>query len=81
MREAGRRCLVVDAPFHHRGGGTRTEAFARNPERERRDLRLRKIAADRFLAKWGHRLPCDVRPRPARVREWVTAKLAPARRG
>lgn len=81
VREAGRRCLVVHAPFHHRGGGTRTETFARNPERERRDLRLRKIAADRFLAKWGHRLPCDVRPRPARVREWVTAKLAPARRG
>ncbi len=75
VRETGRKCLVVHAPFHHRGGGTRTRAFARDPERERRDLSLRKVAADRFVAKWGRRLPCDVRSRPERVRDWLTAKL------
>lgn len=77
MRETGHRCVVVYAPFHHRGGGTRTRAFARQPEQERRDLALRKVAAERFLAKWGRRLPCDVRSRRERVRDW----LAPAPRG
>lgn len=81
VRETGHRCAVVHAPFHHRGGGTRTEAFARNPERERRDLRLRNIAAERFLAKWRHRLPCDVRSGRERIRDWLALKLSPVRPG
>ena len=75
VRETGRRCLVVYAPFHHRGGGTRTQAFAGDPERARRDIALRRIAADRFLAKFGRRLPCDVRSGPERVKDWLTAKF------
>ena len=78
VRETGRRCLVVHAPFYHRGGGTRTGDFARRPERERADLALRKVAIDRFVRKWRHRLPCDVRPLRERMRDWMGSKLLPA---
>lgn len=78
VRDTGRRCLVVHAPFYHRGGGTRASEFARRPDRERTDLALRKAAIDRFVRKWGHRLPCDVRPVGERVRDWLTSKILPA---
>jgi GT2 family glycosyltransferase len=74
VRETGRRCVVVHAPFRHRGGGTRTRDFAADPERERRDRALRQAVLDRFVEKFGHRLPCDVRPLPTRVAEWVTGR-------
>jgi GT2 family glycosyltransferase len=75
VRERGRRCLVVHAPFRHRGGGTRAGDFAGQPERQRADLDRRKAALDRLVAKWRHRLPCDVRPLGQRVREWTSARL------
>lgn len=75
VRETGRRCLVVHAPFRHRGGGTRTAAFDTEPERERRDLAARDAALARFARRWAHRLPCDVRPLDARLREWMRARV------
>ena len=77
VRETGRRCLVVRAPFFHRGGGTRAHEFARRPDQERSDLALRKRAINRFIQKWGHRLPCDVRPVSERVRDWLTSRILP----
>jgi len=77
VRETGRRCVVVRAPFHHRGGGTRARDFARRPEREQADLAIRREVMARFVAKWRHRLPCDVRPVSERLRDWVDAKLRP----
>lgn len=74
VRETGRRCFVVYAPFHHRGGGTRTSDFT--VRRERADLDVRARAIERFAGKWRHRLPCDVRSPAERVRNWVRAKLA-----
>lgn len=59
VRERGRRCLVVDAPFVHRGGGTRTGERAPVPASE--DIMQRREAMARFAAKWSHRLPSDVR--------------------
>ena len=59
VREAGRRCVVVSAPFVHRGGGTR--AADPSPERTAADLEARRAALARFAAKWRRRLPCDVR--------------------
>ena len=59
VREAGWRCAVVNAPFVHHGGGTRTgrdAAFSRD-----QDLDQRRAALRRFAAKWKHRLPSDVR--------------------
>lgn len=76
VRERGRRCLVVRAPFTHHGGGTRTRGFTAEPERARRDLTARRQAMDRFRAKWGHRLPCDVRSRRERVLGWLRPRLA-----
>lgn len=76
VRERGRRCLVVYAPFHHRGGGTRTKEFAARPEREKKDLTLRDVAIARLQAKWGHRLPVDVRSPAARLGDWLRAKLS-----
>ena len=76
VRERGRRCLVVRAPFLHHGGRTRTREFPADPERERADRALRDAALARFAAKYRHRLPCDVRSSPQRVREWVRAKLS-----
>jgi len=59
VREAGRRCVVVSAPFIHRGGGTR--AADRSPGEMAADLEARRAALARFAAKWRHRLPCEVR--------------------
>jgi GT2 family glycosyltransferase len=59
VRERGLRCLVVDAPFVHRGGGTRTGESA--PVDATEDLRQRREAMARFADKWSHRLPSDVR--------------------
>ena len=78
VRERGLRCLVVQAPFLHHGGGTRAQAFTRDPERERRDLALRKVAIDRLLDKWGHRLPCDVRSIGERISDWLRTKIVRA---
>jgi GT2 family glycosyltransferase len=74
VREAGWRCAVVDAPFLHRGGGTRTGEGAPVPAPE--DLAQRRAALARFARKWRHRLPCDVRGLPARVRDWLAAPRA-----
>jgi GT2 family glycosyltransferase len=70
VREAGRRCVVVDAPFVHRGGGTRTGPAA--PRRPEDDLADRRAALARFASKWARRLPCDVRS----TRERVAGRLA-----
>jgi GT2 family glycosyltransferase len=59
VRARGYRCAVVDAPFIHRGGGTRTAAGA--PVSAGRDLAQRRAALARFAAKWRHALPADVR--------------------
>src|SRR5205807_3077490 len=74
VRERGLRCRVVHAPFRHHGGGTRTRDFGRDPERERRDLALRKIATNHLTVKWGHRLPVDARPVATRVRDWLASR-------
>ena len=75
VRERGLRCRVMHAPFRHHGGGTRAKDFARDPEKERRDLADRDAVIRRLREKWGHRLPADVRPVPTRVREWVAAHI------
>ena len=38
---------------------------------EPEDLAQRRAALARFTQKWGHRLPCDVRPLPERLRDWL----------
>lgn len=80
VRERGRRCVIVRAPFIHHGGGTRTRDFATRPDRARADLALRHAVIERFVAKYRHRLPCDVRPLPERMSDWVHAKLLRQRR-
>ena len=75
VRERGRRCVTVRAEFRHHGGGTRARDFSARPDRERVDLALRRAVLERFVAKYRHRLPCDVRPVPQRVGEWIQAKL------
>lgn len=65
VREAGYRCVVVDTPFVHRGGGTRTAPGAPVPAAE--DLAQRRAALTRFTHKWRHRLPVDVRTLAERV--------------
>ena len=74
VREAGWRAVVVDAPFLHRGGGTRTGEGA--PVAAPEDLAQRRAALARFAAKWRHRLPCDVRGLPERLRDWLGAPRA-----
>jgi GT2 family glycosyltransferase len=69
VREAGHRCVVVDTPFSHRGGGTRTGAAA--PVERAADLDQRRAALDRFAAKWKHRLPADVRTARQRLTDWL----------
>ena len=59
VRERGLRCVVVDAAFVHRGGGTRTGERA--PVSAGQDLEQRRRALARFTEKWRHRLPSDVR--------------------
>jgi GT2 family glycosyltransferase len=72
VREAGYRCVVVNAPFVHRGGGTRTGATA--PVSAPEDLTQRRAALARFAEKWKHRLPADVRGGRERVADWLTAR-------
>ena len=67
VREAGQRCVVVRAPFLHRGGGTRTGPGAPRPPAQ--DLAERRAALTRFAARWRHRLPSDVRPLRERLRD------------
>jgi GT2 family glycosyltransferase len=74
VRDAGRRCLVVHAPFRHRGGATRTRDFAARPDAEPRDLALRRSATERFARKFAHRLPCDVRPVADRLASWLSSR-------
>lgn len=76
VRETGRRCVVVHAPFRHAGGGTRARDFAVRPEVERRDLAERRAATERFARKFAHRLPSDVRPITARVTDWLVRRAA-----
>jgi GT2 family glycosyltransferase len=59
VRETGLRCVVVNAPFLHRGGGTRTGPGAPAPAAQ--DLAQRRAALARFARRWRHRLPADVR--------------------
>ena len=64
MREAGWRCVVVDAPFVHRGGGTRTGEGA--PVAAPEDLAQRRAALARFAREVAP--PAAVRrPRAARA--------------
>jgi GT2 family glycosyltransferase len=72
VREAGRRCVVVDTPFTHRGGGTRTGAAA--PFESAADLAQRRAALARFAAKWSHRLPADVRTASERLADWLAVR-------
>jgi O-antigen biosynthesis protein len=74
VRERGRRCLVVHAPFRHKGGGTRTREFGQRPDAERRDIDLRRTALERFARKFAHRLPADVRPIGTRVADWLVRR-------
>jgi GT2 family glycosyltransferase len=72
VREAGHHCLVVNASFVHRGGGTRTGEAAPVPTAE--DLSHRRAALARFATKWRHRLPADVRGARERIADWLTAR-------
>src|SRR5260370_20236296 len=76
VREAGWRCVVVNASFIHRGGGTRTADGTARPLST--DRAGRPAALARFARKWRHRLPSAVRPFPRRRRPWRAAR--PARR-
>jgi GT2 family glycosyltransferase len=71
IREAGYRCVVVDAPFVHHGGGTRTGPAALVKSAE--DLAQRRAALTRFADRWRHRLPCDVRGVRERLGDWLAA--------
>ncbi len=74
VRETGRRCVVVNAPFVHHGGRTRatlSDGVARSGD----DLAQRREAWARFARKWAHRLPCDIRSPGERVRDWVLTRL------
>jgi GT2 family glycosyltransferase len=72
VREAHYRCVVVNTPFVHRGGGTRTGAAA--PVQSAEDLAQRRAALARFAGKWAHRLPCDVRRPRERLADWLAAR-------
>src|SRR5262249_50651588 len=69
VREAGWRCAVVNAPFVHRGGGTRTGEGA--PVSRASDLAQRREALGRVVEKWRHRLACGVRSTRERWDDWV----------
>ena len=71
VRERGRRCLVVDVPFVHRGGGTRSGEGA--PVAASEDIIQRREAMARFAHKWSHRLPSDVRG----IRERIASYFEP----
>lgn len=74
VREAGRRCVVVNAPFVHHGGRTRMSLMdGQSPGGG--DLARRREAWAHFCQKWANRLPCDVRSWRERVRDRVSPKL------
>lgn len=74
VREAGRRCVVVNAPFVHHGGQTRVSLVdSQSPSGD--DLARRQEAWTHFCQKWASRLPCDVRSWRERVRDRVSPKL------
>jgi GT2 family glycosyltransferase len=75
VRDAGYRCVVVNAPFVHRGGGTRTGAAA--PVKTADDLAQRRAALTQFATKWKHRLPADVRSWRDRLHDWAIARRTP----
>ena len=72
VRETGLRCAVVNAPFIHRGGGTRTGHGT--PMDPAVDLTQRRAALQRFAVKWRHRLPSDVRRIGERLGDWVAPR-------
>jgi GT2 family glycosyltransferase len=65
VRATGRRCVVVHAPFLHRGGGTRTGPSA--PVSAPADLTQRREALAHFARKWRRALPADVRTPGQRI--------------
>lgn len=69
VRATQRRCVVVRSRFIHRGGGTRTAPGA--PVSASIDLAQRREAMARFVRKWEHALPADVRS----VREQFADRL------
>jgi len=76
VRERGLACVVVDARFVHRGGGTRTGDRA--PVAAADDLEQRRQAMARFALKWRRRLPSDVRGLPERIRNYINQRGAKA---
>lgn len=77
VRERGLRCVVVAAPFVHRGGGTRTAERA--PVSAAQDLVERRRALARFSDKWRHRLPSDVRGLGERIANYFDRRGERAR--
>jgi len=71
VRETGRRCLVVHAPFRHGRDRTGARDFATGGESESQDPSGRRSARARFARKFAHQLPCDVRSVGARVADWL----------
>jgi len=71
VRETGRRCVVVHAPFRHGRGSGGAREFATPGESESQDLARRRAATARFARKFAHRLPCDVRSVRTRVADWL----------
>ena len=76
VRERGLACVVVDARFVHRGGGTRTGERA--PVAAAEDLEQRRQAMAHFARKWRHRLPSDVRGLPERILNYINRRGAKA---
>ena len=74
VRAAGWRAVVVNAPFIHKGGGTRTGDGT--PLRSADDLEQRRQARERFARKWRHRLPSDVRGFRERLSDWLASARA-----
>lgn len=78
VREAGRRCVVINAPFVHHGGRTRASlAASQSPSGD--DLAHRRAAWARFSRKWARRLPCDVRGWRERLLDRFSPRPAGAR--
>ena len=78
VRATGRRCVVVKSCFIHRGGGTRTGPA--RPVSAATDLAQRNEAMARFLRKWGHALPADVRSMRQRLADSLRRTAARVRR-
>ena len=71
VRETGRRCLVVHAPFRHGRDSTDARDFAARGESESQRAARRRSSTARFARKFAHRLPCDVRSVRTRVADWL----------